>query len=163
MEEQTDAHARLQSCCPAGKCYCSQELFPLEGAQQEPGCRAGHCPQAVPATATRNCHPAGISLHQHVPAWQTPHLARLWARICSRFAPEQGSPDLTGISSGHPTTGARASTTQPMSSTRGVGSLPPNYSSVPMDSGSKACSLRGEGIFLHHFATKHPTSAQTLL
>lgn len=63
MEEQTNAHTRLQSCCPAGKCYWSQKTpFPLEGTQQDPASSTGHagrCPHEVPGTATASGHPLG--------------------------------------------------------------------------------------------------------
>lgn len=141
--------------------------FLLEGTQQEPASsagHAGHCPQTVPGTATKNSHP-----HWDLPGPACPSLANPLPGTascqdllpaCSRSAP---CPAPTGIFSDHPTTlpwgWSHASSTQLMSNTRGAGSLPPNYNSVSMEAGPKACSPRGEVSFFHHFARKQPTSA----
>lgn len=150
----------------------SETRFPLEGTQQEPASsagHAGHCPQTVPGTATKNRHS-----HWDLPGPACPSLANLLPGTalcrdllpaCSSSAP---SPAPTGTFPDHPSMlpwgWSHASTIHHMSNTRGAGSLPPSYNSISMESGSKACSARGEDrLYLHHFARKHPTSAQALL
>lgn len=129
---------------------------------------AGHCPQPVPDTATRNSHPRLDLPGPACPSLANPFpgtaLCQDLLPVCSRSDP---CPAPTGIFSDHPTTllwgWSHASTTQLISNTRGVESLPPNYNRGSVESGSKACSLRGEASFFYHFARKHPISARALL
>lgn len=96
MEEQTNAHTRLQSCCPADKCYWSQKTpFPLEGNQRDPASSSGHTgcyPQGVPGTATKNSHPPVAC--PRLP----PRSAQMHTRSCSRLAPQPAPcPAPTGV------------------------------------------------------------------
>lgn len=144
MEEQTDAHTRLQRRCPAGKCYWSQKLPAGRrpaGASQQRWAR-----RPLPTDCPWHCY------QEQPPPLGSPGKALAWHSLVPGFAPRSAPcPAPTGIFSDHPTTlpwgWSHASSTQLRSNTRRAGSLPPNYNSVSMESGSIACSPRGEVSF----------------
>lgn len=164
MEEQTNAHTRLQRCCPAGKCYWSQKTpFPLEGNHQDPAGSAGHAghyPQGVPGTASQHRRPpAGSPLGcwWPVPGWLptrhsfTPGLAPgSLHRQPPAQDPRGSSPPPGGTSC--PRSSFAAARLQKHSRTP----EPPFPPCISSGDGSKGCSPRAEANFFFSFCWKTP-------